>query len=324
MNNNSTAHNPSYTPKTGVTPLTFEIPHSDFNVGDVITKFQVLMQGTHNFYDFNEGITILTDHKELPIYKVNNNNEVVTENNKPVMMNELKENKFAVKFDDLDTHSIQAVFKGNDEIGAIFSNKEFITTRQREGGQGTFRLTSDVPTTMKYMETPKWTWTLTRGGTPVVGETIETVNPTSVYSGQTNSNGQVTPTIPLNILAKWTTGEYTIIGEFYHYDTPQNGKLVTRCYNKIKIEKNTPTMTFTPATTKGGKIKFNLKDPQGRNMVGRKVIIYINNKPYSRKTNENGNANIHINKKGHFKYKCVFAGDDNYNRVQMTREETIS
>ena len=298
--------------------VTFTVPYSDFNIGTRLETFIMRLQGTTNLYALDEGVTVLVDGEESYVGKVTNNSAVF-ENNKLVMEKELRTNKFALVFKDNKTHSVQAVYKGNKEIGFSSSDKIVITPQQNSTQR--YLLTQDIPKQMKYLETPNFKWKLTKGGSPVSGKTIERIMPTAIWTGQTNSRGEVigAGNSSVDALYQWEVGKYKVGGQFH-----QNGVLVCECWTDLEIVKNTPSLVFISAKEKGKTAQFKLTDPQGNPMPNRVVSIVIGSQTYTKTTDSIGKVYLRINRTGNFKYKATYNGDKNYNAVTINASETIT
>ena len=297
--------------------VVFTVPHSNFSVGTVLSNFIVRLQGNSNLYDLNEPITILVDGEESYVGKMSGNNAVF-ENGDLVMQKDLKSSKFALVFKDNNTHSVQAVYKGNKEIGFASSDKIVITPQQDSNQR--YLLTQEIPSQMKYLETPNFKWTLTKGGSPVANEVIERVMPTAIWTGETNAKGQVigagNPSV--DNLYSWEVGKYKVGGQFH-----ENGTLLCECWTDLEIIKNTPTLVFISAKEKGKTAQFKLTDPQGRPMPNRVISIVVGSQTYTKTTDAIGKVYLRINRTGNFKYKATYNGDKNYNAVSINANETI-
>lgn len=319
----------------GTKTLTFELRNKNYNIGTEFVSFKAVLRGTHKLIDLNEGVSILIDGNESMIREATiteGEGELTLDSQgKAIWTENLKTDAFATIFDDTEPHTVQAVYKGNDEIGVTFSNKLYIKPIQAVQ-MGKYTLTSNIPKTFKYMDTPNWTWTLKLNGTPVPNKTIEKVLPTTTYSSDTDGEdktdtvGQVHQGLPkLSVLAKWIPGTYTIIANFYHYNDPQDleNKTLIQCKNKLTIVKNTPTLTFTPSAGKGKKMKFKLKDPQNQPMPNQKIDLKINGKGYLRTTNSDGVVKFKTNVKGRYKGAATFIGNKYYNYKTVKFDQVI-
>ena len=297
---------------------TFTVPHSDFRVGTVLSNFIVRLQGDLNLYDLNESITVLVDGEESYVGKVENNAGVF-ENGKLVMKSKVDSRKFALIFKDNKPHTIQAVYKGNKEIG--FASSEKITITPEQDSNQRYLLTQEIPAQMKYLETPNFRWTLTKGGSPVANEVIERVMPTAIWTAQTNAKGQVigagNPSV--DNLYSWEVGKYKVGGQYH-----KNGTLLCECWTDLEIVKNTPTLVFISAKEKGKTAQFKLSDPQGRPMPNRIISIVVGSQTYTKTTDSIGKVYLRINRTGNFKYKATYNGDKNYNAVSINANETIN
>lgn len=310
----------------GTSTHIFEIPFKNYNIGDTITKIMAVMPDNRPITDLNEGITILVDGKETNVQKVNPNETTTAyADGKPILLNPLiGTNRFTLQFKDNNPHTIQAIYKGNEEIGVARSEKIVITPTQANEGIGKYKLTSNVPKKMKYMTMPNWKWKLTKNGVPQPKKLIQKVTPTEIRSTDTNRLGEVyLDTVALDRLAQWTVGTYTIAARFWHFQDIYGNYVVTECKNTLQIVKNTPTLTYTPSAGKGKKAVFKLRDPMKKAMVNQKLIITINGKNHTKTTDAKGNVSIKTNTKGRFKGKAVYKGNKNYNQVTVKFDQQV-
>ena len=299
------------------------MPHKDFSIGDVLEKFIVRISGSRNIYSLNEGITILVDGEEAIVYKASGGSLTLSDG-KPIETNIVTGNQFGVVFKDNEHHTVQAVYKGNDEIGMASSSQISITPLQKNDGSqtGAYVLTQTLPKKWKYLENPRIVWKLTRNGSPVANKVIERVLPNATWTATTNSKGEVVG-VGTDPLYSWTVGKYKIGGQFYHYDG-NNKDILAECWDTIEIVKNTPTLTFIKANKKGNTAQFRLTDPQGFAMPNRVIVITIGSQTYTKTTDSIGKVYVRINRTGYFTYKATYGGDSNYNSVTATGSETIT
>lgn len=89
-------------------------------------------------------------------------------------------------------------------------------------------------------------------------------------------------------------------------------KTVTQTVSKKAVTLKAPKAKFKVKKTK--KVKITLKS-EGKAVAGKKVIINVNGKAFSAKTNKKGVATIKVKltKKGTYSYVASFAGDNTYN-----------
>lgn len=330
-----------YVPTVNGDICTFSIDFKDswFNEGDVITKILAGITGTYNLYDLHEGVSILVDGSESNVKLVNNGDVVLDDNDDPVYVENVTNPQFALNFADNEAHTVQAVFKGNKEIGVAVSDPIILQAEQRpevspqeEPLSGTYVLEiTKMATSMKYMEQPDWQFKLSKGGQLCDGKTVEINFPYGEggYNGissMTTKNGYINiKSRGLGDLKKWEVGKYKICGRFYHYDEIENNKKVlTQVCKEITIKKNNPKIAFKAAGSKGKNARFTLQDPQGQAMANKKVTIKVGSKKYIKTTNSNGNAFLAVNNKGKFTYKVTYGGDKNLNSKTFTFEERIS
>ncbi len=308
--------------------LTFELRNKDYDVGTEFVQFLAVLGGEHSLTELNQAVSVLVDGEEATVYKATeidgHDSLIVDDKGNPKVMpsKNVTTGKFAIKFKDNKPHTLQAIFKGSKEIGIATSNKHYITAKQN--GTGTYRLTSKVPKTFKYMDTPNWVWRLRLNGSPKSNEIIEIVTPTHTFSKTTNRQGQVFQNLPssLDILARWEVGTYVIRGEFYK-QIEGNKTLLCRTEDQIQIVKNDPKLTYKPSAGVGKYMAFILKDPQNRPLANKTLTITVNKKTTTKKTNAEGKIGILTNHKGNIKGKAKYAGDKNYNAKSVSFNYTV-
>ena len=184
---------------------------------------------------------------------------------------------------------------------------------------GDYKLTMSCPSTMHYLDGSKVTFTLTKGGVPVQGETVEMVDFSYINTGLTDSKGQVSfvNTHPTSHPKKWKLG-----ARFWY----EGSKKMIKQFKTVEVKKATPEFHVNYyAKKEGGKVSFNLRDKNHTsNKLGkRKVTIKVNNTKYNRVTNEKGSEAIKIEKRGNTKYVCIFGGDKDYNKCTYTFREYV-
>lgn len=307
--------------------LTFIIDHSDhFSPGTILDKFVINVAGTNNLWDLNEHISVVVDGDESYVGKMNGNNPVYDENGKLVMMKYVEASKFCLIFKDNQPHTIQAIYKGNEEIGVAVSNVLMITPQQDSSTDENYVLTMEMPPEVKYLESPRCKWKLTHSGAPARNQVIERILPTAIWTGQTNNAGEVVGAgngSNINPLYQWIPGkEYDVGGQFFLY--PNGVKtLIAECWGKLKIVKNTPTIKHNHAEYKGDTTEFVLLDPQKQPIPNQRLIIEVGTQTYNKVTDALGKVYLRVNRLGNFKYKVTFGGNDYYNPVTFSSTDNI-
>lgn len=350
INNSTTVHSPSYIGTYNDGILTYTIPFSDYEIGDVITNAKLVLNGTTNIYDLKEGVSVAVDGEEIRPFSASNSStietttttidgEQITSN---VQLDTVKQQYFGLIFEDNNEHTVQAIFKGNKSLGVALSDVIPVTPTQiidpnpsDNTPVGNYLLTVVKSVkTMTYMADVDFKFKLTKGGEIVSGKTVEVDTPSGVTYSADTVNGIRTVKIDkeglssstlLNHFRRWNVGTHKVIARFYHYDDPNTtGTVLTSCKFDLKITKGTPTMTFTGAGTKGNKAKFKLCDPQGYPLANKKVSIKVGGKTYYKTTNDYGNARLTINSKGYKTYTVKYNGDSNLKSKKWTFTETVN
>lgn len=323
-----------------ITPtLTLTAPNTDIynNTPCIFT-----LSGTNDIV--SEGILILIDGEVSDVISVSNGEAVKDNDDNYVTESVVTSDSFAVIFPDNKQHSIKAVYRGNSTKHIAYTENINIVPLQYESSDpndevtGNYELTvNNIPKKWEYMSKVDWSFKLTKGGVPVANKTVEIDLPNgNVASAETplelksDSTGIIpinTPSLPskLNPFRNWTVGKKVVRARFYHYDEPNDDKVVlTSASQSVEITKGTPKLKFTPADTKGKNAKFMLQDPQGYGLANKKLSISVNGgKAITKTTNSKGNVSITINKKGHMNYKIKFVGDSNLKAKTWTKSETV-
>ena len=97
---------------------------------------------------------------------------------------------------------------------------------------------------------------------------------------------------------------------------------------KVTVKKQAVKATFKKATLKvkkAKKVKFTLKDANGKAIAGKKITIKVNKKTFTAKTNSKGVATIKVKvaKKGKFTAVAKFAGDATYKAITKKAKFTV-
>ena len=235
-------------------PYIFEIPHSDFNVGDILTKFRLVQEEVLLPWQTQEGVTIVVDGVEVANLNYNNSS-TISGTNRVAYKTQFPEG----------THDIQAFYVGNNEYNMSMTDKLHIVAKQppvqESGGDpqndGAYRLTfyGNTPTSTTYGKAVKLYLRLTKGGVPVNGKTVE-----GVFGGRSIST-QITKTI--NGVAgliqfdsqRLGAGKYKVGGYF-----TEDSKKIFSVYKTFTIAKAPSTITIDGGSyKKGGTIKFYFK-----------------------------------------------------------------
>lgn len=334
VNGSNIVHNPTY---VGVPDndyhLTFIIPHSDYNIGDTITKFELVSDNNTKLYETNEGVVVLLNGSQIPVGKVTTVNGVDTlmkdNDGNMITENKLSNNKFYLNFDKEGDYDLQAVYLGNGSNNMSHTDKVHFEVAQppldEEGtientGKYLLRFRDSKIPTLTYQDNTDIYFRLTKGGVPVAGRTIQRVSPNGgVGTASTSSKGLVKMTN-----TNWNAGK-SKIGAYYFDET--TNKVITSTYRTITIKKGTPVITdnFNSAGSfvKGSKYKATLKY-RNKAMSKVKLVLYVNGKKTSKTTSSSGVITYPFKSKGTFNLKIVYTGDKNHNAVELSRKVTIT
>ena len=187
---------------------------------------------------------------------------------------------------------------------------------------GKYKMEVIAPKKFTYRDNKEWKVRLTRGDKPVCGKVIEIVDFNYINTEKTDANGYVTlKNKHIHTMPK----KYKIGARFFEGTThkPLAKKFVEVEVKKADVEFKMDTDDY--AKTTGNNIKINLhhKDHNDWDIENAKVTVYINGKARTKKTNKNGNVYFKINKKGEYKYKCVYGGSKYYNKAKASFKERV-
>jgi hypothetical protein len=140
---------------------------------------------------------------------------------------------------------------------------------------------------------------------PVAGKKVivRFVNSNKTYIKKTNANGKFA--VPVN-----STGRFNVrirfIGDDSFETSFKEGKFI--------VNKGVVSIAAPKEVGQGDKYVITLKNSAGDILPGKKVLINVNGKTYTRITNSKGKAGLSINlKKGHYSFKIRFVGNRFYN-----------
>lgn len=311
--NDNTTKFKTYTPTVvsrtdGSHILTFIIKTKEYNIDDVISKFELEVNSSTHLWQTHEGITWLLDGQE---YSTKNSN---TE---------------TFQFNEQGNHTIQAVFTGNDSLEMASTDKTPIIITQSEinesgsldnSGAYEIQFVNKNLKSLNYKDGTKIEFILLKGGVPVTtgNRNIEVITPKDIWSVTLDNKGKGGFTNTRN----WKVGTYTI-GAFYQ---DENNHTITRTTKKITINKGTPKLTdnsaskgnFVPDSKYKAVLKFN-----GNPLAKTKVTLYVNGKSFTLTTDKYGAIQYKFDKTGTFKLKTVYKGNSNLKKVELSATITV-
>ena len=287
---------------------TFTIPLKNYNVGDTLNGFRLrwMGSGSASYKDLGaiDGVTFLVDGEEMS-----------TE----------KSNTYTTKWDNVGEHTIQAVYRGNDTYTMAVSPKKTFYVHQDDSGSGGqssiykldfIDLNQD---TFKYKDGSTVTVKLTRGGTPLGGETI-TLSSSKGYTTTAKTLSDGTAKLRLGELA---VGKHTLNAVY-----EDDGEIQCSSQRTINIIKNKAHITYEHNDdkdyfNKGDWIIIHWQEPityDGKHLNDRNLPVYINGRMYLCQTQSSGRTWIQFNNSGTYRFKAVYNGDDNleYTEYEFT------
>lgn len=284
-------------PSDGV--ITYIIPCSDYQIGDVLSSFQLSMGGSYKIGNFNEGLTFLIDGEEYET--------VYTD-------------RLTTKFLDTNEHTIQAVFKGNSKYSMSYTPKKLFKVNQQSNP-------SPVPSDLivlefvdkqnhyVYKDNQKTTFKLTQGGRPLVNQIVEVVSNHGTTTLQTRADG----TVPFY---NTTMDAGTFLLRAYYY---QNNIVKAITQREVTVDKGEANIDVPENTySVGDTIQIKFSDPMGNSLSGDKVTVYINEKVYNLSINQSGYMWIRFAHTGTFKFKIVYKGNKNLNAKTVEFTKTVT
>lgn len=303
--------NATSTPDLTVTPtyddgiFTFRIRHSDFQIGDILDRFQVISERTH-MEQLNEGISIFVNGVETDVVSVSSNPQ------------------WLHTFTEEGVYNVQAVFKGNTALKPYFDEIKTVNVEQKyidDGGTGDWELICLTNTSsFDWGSGAEIMFQLLRGGNPAPkNKVVEISEPSgTVNSHNTDANGKVS----FNLTTDDNAGTYNVVARFFDY-TVEERKVLTSCTKKITIKKLTPTITFKPSTqTSDGHARFYVRGLKGTPLSKYKCSVWVNGKKKTTKLSDNGNIGFSLKKKGTYKFKVTVNATTNYKSVSLEKTET--
>lgn len=160
--------------------------------------------------------------------------------------------------------------------------------------------------------------TLLANGTPVVNQTVSIINTVDegqpLFIGQTDENGTVQIDADTSAVANYT------IAAYYQGDNVYASSIA---FGTVDVKINPTELASATKKSykakKAKKLSFTLTS-DGKAVEGKKVTVKINGKKYTGTTNAKGKAvvKVKISKKGTYKFKATFAGDDLYKAAKAS------
>lgn len=301
--NNNVTPNPShYYYENGK----FIIPHSDFSIGDTITKLELVQSGDTKLWETNEGVRILLNGEETNTLPDSNG-------------------QFDLTFKESGEYDIQAVYVGNNTNQFASTEKKHFIVNQpstisgdpENDGKYNIKFVEDTTPNMVYKDGTIVKYLLTKGGVPLHNKQVELSNPNGNNATASTKQGYVQWTNSV-----WNCGTYKIGALFFD---PLTHKVITSTFRTITINKGTPTWTDNADTTTfyvGGKYKAHLKY-KGNAMDNVKVDVYVNGNKTTRTTTSTGLISYSFKSKGTYNLKLVFKGDNNHNQASISKKITV-
>ncbi len=281
----------------------WEIPFKNLNLNDTLTDFFIYRSGTFGLATMNEGLTWFVDGVEETT--INNSSNWTT------------------KFMDNESHTIQAVYRGNDTLSMSATPPKLFYVNQSSdptlpaSEEYKLEFLDKAQDTFTYKDNQEVLIRLTKGGVPVIGETVEVTLPTGmmVTSYTTRDDGTIAP-----INDVWNVGTYTLRAYYYLENNMKAMVEKSITVNKGDIIVDVPSGRFN----KGEKMCLHFKQPDDTPLTNTQISIYINGKLYANKTNGDGNIWISFAHFGWYHFNVVYNGNSNLNESSTTFSKQIT
>lgn len=317
VNNSTSAHSPTYSATSTTDGVVFNIPYSDFIIGDEITKITVYTNTTTDIWNTREGVNILLNGEDSLVKGVEDG-AVLDIGESPC-----RHEKFVIKFDEIGDYTLQGFYVGNDFVEYKTTDEYHINVSAQS--------TSSTPSTDVYkleFENPnisKFTWNdktpvvfiLTKNGQPLSGETVECVIGNHIWSAETTSNGKVWQRLGESV----TAGTY----KFGAYYVDGTSILAKTDYKTVVVEKANANITYTNGNLhKNDTMSVWVKDQYGSPIVNEKVSIYINGRLWNFKTDSTGKFSFKVTYKRTYNFKVVYNGNANIKAKTVSFSKVVS
>lgn len=312
INDATGIHSPSYSATTTTDGVVFNIPFSDYEVGDEITKITVSTSSATNIWDTQEGVNILLNGDESLVKAVEDS--VIAE----IGESPCRHEQFSIKFDNTGDYTMQGFYVG-DNFNSMATTDEYhfkVDTAQSQDGEYSLVFQNPNLSTLIWNDKTKVNFILTKNGSGVGGKTIEAVTPSTVATGETDSKG-ITGWMNVN----YPVGTYQI-GAYY----VDGGHIVakTNPYKTITIKKANAVVTWTTGVIAvNGTLDIFLKDQFGTPLSNAKLSVYVNGKLKSKTTNANGKVSFKLTSAQTYKFKVVYKGNSNINSNTTTFNKVV-
>lgn len=319
VNDSETAHSPTYSATAITNGVLFNIPFTDFTVGDEITNIRVLCDGL-DIWKTNEGVNILMNGDDYSVQRVENDSIVENTYDNPV-----RTEKFAINFDTTGDYSLQGVYVGNNATN-LATTDEYVFKVGTATPSSSPSPTTDVYTlefvnpnikTLVWHDNTRVEFILKKNGVGLSGKTVEQVAPSGIPTGETNADG-----ICAFTNSNYNVGKYSI-GAYYVED----GHIVakTNPYKDIEIVKADSEITYTNGTiSRNGILNIWIKDEYQNAIANQRVSVYVNGKLKAKTTDVNGRIGFKLTKAQTYKFKVVFGGTSNINGKTVTITKVVS
>ena len=321
----SISTSPSPDPSLGDYLYIYEIPLSDFEINDKITKMELRQGNTVKPWETHEGIRFLVDGEEVK---------------DPIFVTDNSENCYYIldAYKNAGQHYVQAVYVGNDEFNPSWTDIYHFSVNQPEipdtpptpvpPVEGEFRLNfiGEVEDGCFYGESATIKMQLTKGGVPAGKNYLVEVirGDRGIGTTYTDEKGIVyvnggkgkdaDPTV------RWDAGKYKIGGAF-----TRNSKTVCRALKNFEVKKAPSRIEIDGGIyKKGDKIIFRFYYNKSDRLNKEVIQFYVNGKMIEKKTSENGVISYRFSSKGTFKFKAVWKGNKNIEKAELTTTITIS
>lgn len=324
VNGSNNVHSPTYV--WNDTIKGFKINLKDFQVGDVITKIEIMQSGGTYLWDTHEGIQVLLNGQII-------NTEIIRE---PQEGFNILYADFDLDITETGEYDIQAVYVGNNALEMARTEKKHFIIKEDTEPEDTpssyrYKLNFVDKTTpkLKYNDGTIIPFKLTYGGQPASNKLVQIlVGDKMIASKTTNAKGIV------NLINEGISGGKVKIGAYFFVPLDSGAKnkgKTVKTSRWVTIDKIDSKLTDNFKADDKGEDKNFIKGSkyvvkltaEGKILENAKLDFFVNGEKIPKTTNKNGKIAYVFKTDDTYKLKTVFAGTKSIDPVTLERTITI-
>ncbi len=289
---------------------------SDLSIPGILSKTKITIHNLKTYPYSGQYLTaILTDENGSPIaneklaFKINSKTNIISTNNKG-------EAKLKISLKE-GTYKVYASFKG-DEVEYLESNALANLIVKKESSRIIASNLNMIPKMAEY-----YSITLKdASGVRIANQKVIFKVNNKIYTAKTNYKGVAKLKLKFN---KEKTYKITIkFAGNNKYKSAKKTKTIKAKYSSKTAKLITPSVTIPPKTTKSYMIT--LKDVNNKGISKQKILIKINSKKYSKKTNSKGQVIVKLKFNSQKKYKisASYNGNKIYKKAKSTGKISVA